>query len=133
MKNMKIHIDIFSKNIYYVSMKNTNGVISMFGLFKKSNVKGVNGKEAKELIANEKKLVIIDIRTANEVAGGKLPKAKHIDFYGSSFQKEIDKLDREGVYLVYCAAGGRSKSAVGLMERMDFKNIYELKGGYGSY
>jgi len=105
----------------------------MFGLFGKSSVKGVNGKEAKELIANEKKLVIIDIRTSNEVAGGKLPKAKHIDFYNPSFQKEIDKLDREGVYLVYCAAGGRSKSAVGIMEKMNFKNIYELKGGYGAY
>lgn len=105
----------------------------MFGLFGKSIVKGVNGKEAKELINNEKKLIILDVRTANEVAGGKIPKSKNIDIYSANFQKEIDKLDREGVYLVYCAAGGRSKSAVGLMEKMNFKNIYELKGGYGSY
>lgn len=105
----------------------------MFGLFKKSIVVGVNGNEARELIKNEKDLVIIDIRTKSEVAGGKIPKSKNIDIYEGKFQSEIEKLDRDGKYLVYCAAGGRSKSAVGLMEKMDFKHIYELKGGYGSY
>lgn len=114
-------------------MKNMNEVNNMFGLFSKSNVKGINGKEARELIKNEKDLTIIDIRTAMEVASGKIPGSKHIDIYSSDFQKKIDKLNRDGKYLVYCAAGGRSRSAVNLMEQMGFKDIYELKGGYGSY
>lgn len=133
MKSMKKHIDIFENLNYYSSMKNTKEVICMFNLFSKSNVKGVNSKEVKDFIKAEKDLVILDIRTLMEVAGGKIPNAKHIDFYGSNFQKEIDKLNRDKKYLVYCAAGGRSKSACGIMDKMGFKNIYELKGGYGAY
>lgn len=105
----------------------------MFGLFSKSNVKGVNGKEVRDLIKSEKDLIILDIRTSMEVSGGKIPNSKHIDFYSSSFQKEIDKLNRDKKYLVYCAAGGRSKSACGIMDKMGFANIYELKGGFGAY
>ena len=33
----------------------------MFGLFSKSNVKGVNGKEVRDLIKSEKDLIILDI------------------------------------------------------------------------
>ena len=62
----------------------------MFGLFSKSNVKGVSGKEVRDLIKSEKDLIILDIRTSMEVSGGKIPNSKHIDFYSSSFQKEID-------------------------------------------
>lgn len=130
---MKNHIDKKMESCYYLCMKNMNGAINMFGFFSKSNVIGVNGKEIKEFIKREKDLVIIDIRTAMEVGSGKIPGAKHIDFYDSSFQSKIDKLDREKKYLVYCASGGRSKAACGLMEKMNFKNIYELKGGYGAY
>lgn len=105
----------------------------MFGLFSKSNAKSVSGKEVKDFIKAEKDLVILDIRTSMEVANGKIPNSKNIDFYSSTFQREIDKLDRNKKYLVYCASGGRSKSACGIMDKMGFKNIYELKGGYGAY
>jgi len=109
------------------------GWFVMFGLFGKSNVKGLNGTEVKELMKKDKNLVVIDIRTSGEVAGGKIPGAKHIDYYGSNFKNEIDKLGREKKYLVYCAAGGRSRAACKLMDKMEFKEIYELKGGYGAY
>lgn len=105
----------------------------MFGIFGKSNVKSISGAEARELIKNDKSLTIIDIRTSPEVNSGKIPGAKHIDFYGSNFKSEIDKLDKNKTYLVYCASGGRSKAACGLMDKLEFKNIYELKGGYGAY
>lgn len=105
----------------------------MFGLFNKSKVIGLNGAEAKELIKKEKDLIILDIRTKSEVASGKIPGSKNIDIYDGKFQSEIDKLDRNKKYLVYCAAGGRSKSACGLMDKMGFQNIYELKGGFGAY
>ena len=114
-------------------MKNMKEVISVFGLFSKNNINSLNGKEVKDFIKSEKDLVILDIRTSMEVAGGKIPNAKHIDFYSGNFQKEIDKLNRDKKYLVYCASGGRSKSACGIMNKMGFKNIYELKGGYGAY
>ena len=51
---MKKHIDIFENLDYYSSMKNMKEVIYMFGLFSKSNVKGVNGKEVKDFIKAEK-------------------------------------------------------------------------------
>ncbi len=110
-----------------------NEVNDMFNFFKKRNIKRINGKEARELIKNEKKLVIIDVRTAMEVASGKIPGSKHMDIYSPDFQKKIEKLNKEDNYLIYCASGSRSYSATKLMDKIGFKNIYELKGGFSSY
>ena len=81
----------------------------------------------------EKDLVIIDIRTSMEFMQGAIKNSKNIDFYHPSFLSEIKKLDRNRKYLIYCASGGRSKAACGLLESLDFQHVYELKGGFSSY
>lgn len=88
-------------------------------------------QEAKELIDREKKLIIIDARTKMEFTyEGKLENAVLIDFLKPRiFKREIQKYDRDKVYLVYCAVGRLSKSVCKLMAELGFKNIYEMSGG----
>ncbi len=73
--------------------------------------------------------VVLDVRTAKEYAGGYISNAINLDYYKPDFKAEIGKLDKEKTYFVYCAAGGRSKSAAELMRQQGFTKIYELNGG----
>ena len=95
----------------------------------------ITPKESKELIAKEKDLVILDIRTEKEfLYEGRLDGAILIDYEKPRiFKREIKKLDRDKTYLVYCATGGISDDACEDMAEMGFKNIYEMKGGLKSW
>jgi rhodanese-related sulfurtransferase len=76
-----------------------------------------------------KDAVVLDVRTAEEYAGGFIDKAINLDFYNPAFKSEIAKLDKTKTYFVYCQAGGRSKSAVELMQKEGFTKLVELNGG----
>jgi len=47
----------------------------------------------------------------------------------SLFMNEIEKLDREKPYLVYCRSGNRSGKACNMMDQLGFGNTYNLIGG----
>lgn len=75
--------------------------------------------------------VIIDVRTADEVAEGMIPEALHIDiFKGQGFIDEINALDTSKSYFVYCKSGGRSGQACAVMSQLGFKHTYNLVGGF---
>lgn len=89
----------------------------------------VDAAAANDLINDNPGLVVLDIRTPEEVAGGTLPGAQVIDFYSSSFQQEIAALDHDATYLVYCRSGSRSEQATRMMADLGFSDVYELDGG----
>lgn len=84
--------------------------------------------EAEKLIA-DKKVVVLDVRTPSEFAAGHIAGATNLDFHDKDFQAKLGKLDKSQPYLVHCAVGGRSGKAGKLMSTMDFKSVYDLKGG----
>lgn len=73
---------------------------------------------------------LIDVRTAQEVAAGKIGDATNIDFYASDFKDQIAKLDKSKRTLIYCASGGRSGNTAQMMKSMGFKEVYDLQGGF---
>jgi len=84
-------------------------------------------------LASSKKAVLLDVRTLEEVAAGKIADAQHLDFYADSFQDDLKKLDKDQPYLVYCKSGGRSAKAARMMQDLGFKEIYNLEGGYTAW
>lgn len=75
--------------------------------------------------------VIIDVRTEEEVANGRIPGAINIDIYkGQGFVYMIDELDKSKNYYVYCAAGARSANACNIMRELGFSEVYNLLGGF---
>ncbi|GJQ63020.1 MAG: rhodanese [Melioribacteraceae bacterium] len=77
----------------------------------------------------DKEAVLIDTRTLGEFNDGHIPDAKLIDIYSPSFQEEIDKLDRNKSYYVYCRSGNRSYHAGLAMKKMGFEKVYNLESG----
>jgi rhodanese-related sulfurtransferase len=92
----------------------------------------VSAEQAFNLIQENRSnpdFIIIDVRTPEEFNDGHIENALNIDFRSDNFSSEIDKLDRDNTYLVYCKSGGRSRGAVDMMLQMDFKEVYNLVVG----
>ncbi|HAV61239.1 MAG TPA: rhodanese-like domain-containing protein [Verrucomicrobiales bacterium] len=97
---------------------------------KKEPVKHVEAEAADKLLKENPKIVVLDIRTPREFAAGHIKDAKNIDFYADDFAAQIGKLDREKSYLVHCASGGRSGKSLELFQKLGFKSVFHLDGGF---
>ena len=92
----------------------------------------INAADASQLLTDNEgstDFVILDIRTPEEFNSGRIAESVNIDFYESSFAAELDKLDKDKTYFVYCNSGNRSGSAMGTMRDLGFVDVYDLDGG----
>ena len=84
----------------------------------------------KNQLESDNNAVIIDVRTPEEYNLFHIPNSKNIDFYNpQNFMQEIEKLDKEHSYYIYCRTGARSANSCVLMSELGFNNIYNLMGG----
>lgn len=86
----------------------------------------------KELMKDES-VQLVDVRTPEEYAKGKIGNATNLNYFDQDFQSQLSTLDKTKPVLVYCASGRRSANAVSLMKEMGFTEIHELKGGYNAW
>ncbi len=96
----------------------------------------IDAAQASELIQENlenEDFVILDVRSPSEFKSGHIPGAVNINYYDSDFEAQLDELDKDKVYLVYCRSGGRSSNALKKMIRLEFKRVYHLKKGYNSW
>ena len=95
-------------------------------------IEDITPQEAFDLIQenqNNPGFVILDVRTAEEFASGYIENAINIDYYSDTFRDELDNLDKNKAYLVYCRSGGRSGSTLDIMAELGFKEVYNILGG----
>lgn len=85
-------------------------------------------------IKNDKKAIVIDVRTPAEWQQGVIEDANlFIDYNSSNFKQQIAKLDQSKTYIIYCKSGGRSAGASQLMSDSGFKNVINMQGGITSW
>ena len=92
----------------------------------------ITGEQAVGLLATNKTVVIIDVRTPAEYVTGYVVGSTNIDFQAADFQTRIAALNRNAEYLVYCASGGRSSQAVAVMDELGFQVVFNVIGGLPS-
>ena len=95
-----------------------------------NGIKTIRTAEAKTLLAQQKDLIILDVRTPQEYAGGHLKNAVLLNKYDPDFEAKLKALDKEKTYLVYCAVGGRSGQTANMMQQMGFKYVYDATEGF---
>jgi rhodanese-related sulfurtransferase len=81
------------------------------------------------LNAGHADFTVIDVRTPAEYAVGHLPGALNRDLSSPTFKDDIDQLEKDKTYLVYCASGVRSTAAAKVMQESGFQRIYNMDGG----
>lgn len=94
-----------------------------------TSFRNVDVTEAKKILGNTN-YTWLDVRTAEEVADGKIGNPMTLDFYADDFKNQIANLPKQKNYIVYCKSGGRSAKACELMKGMGFNNVINLTGGY---
>jgi rhodanese-related sulfurtransferase len=90
--------------------------------------RNVDVKEWEDL-RKDPKVVVLDVRTAEEFADGHMPGAINLDIRGGKFAETLAGLDKSKTYLVHCAVGGRSAKACGQMDGLKFEKVLNLSGG----
>ncbi|MFT6996638.1 MAG: rhodanese-related sulfurtransferase [Cryomorphaceae bacterium] len=105
--------------------------MSIFSSAKKSPT-DLSAEDFKSNMDKDPKAVLLDVRTAGEVAEGTIGDATIIDFFSPNFKEEAKKLSKDKNYYVYCRSGNRSGQAVRFMEGEGF-TAFNLKGGVMSW
>lgn len=89
---------------------------------------------ADELLQNPPDgLVILDVRTPEEFAAGRIAGAVELDLQGAGFEADVAGLDPETPYFVYCHTDNRSGQAVAYMQQQGISSLYELTGGIAAW
>ncbi len=90
--------------------------------------------EFRAAFAADANAVLLDVRTAAEVAERHIPGSIHIDVMQPDFTVNVLDLDPAKNYYVYCRSGGRSAQACMILEESGFTGrIVNLAGGITGY
>lgn len=92
--------------------------------------KNVPTEEAKQLI-EDKKVVVLDVRTPEEFEGGHIPNALLIPL--QELEGRLTELKKDESYLVVCRSGNRSAQASEILINNGFSSIYNMTGGMNDW
>ena len=82
-------------------------------------------------LSKNNNIILLDVRTKEEYAGGRIPKAINIPLDNIELvSKKIP--NKEASIFVYCLSGGRSMQASVALSQMGYTNITNI-GGIMSY
>lgn len=88
----------------------------------------INAEEFKQKSKEDPGLVI-DVRTEEEYQQGHLARVDHhFDLLNGEFEAQLDSLDKDKTYYLYCRSGNRSGKAAELMRENDFARVYNIGG-----
>lgn len=86
-----------------------------------------------KILKDNKKVLILDVRTPIEFKSGHISKAKNIPV--NELSSKINTLSsyKNEEVIVYCASGMRSSNASRILSKNGFSKIYNLSGGIARY
>lgn len=108
---------------------------SLLGIKSKTSdiIDVLNQEDFKKALSNNPGL-LIDVRTAREHLAGHIAKSKNIDIFNTSvFNKFFRDIEKNKPIYLYCRSGNRSQKAAYKLEKMGFKKVIDLKGGYSAW
>lgn len=125
-------MEFINQNILLVSIVVVSGLGLLWPLLGRSNKNEVNPAQA-TLLINREDAHIVDVREADEFAGGHLPEARNIPLAKLVDRvSEIEKYKDKPV-IVCCAAGMRSAKGCGELSKLGFGRVYSLAGGVDAW
>ncbi|MEX0965698.1 MAG: rhodanese-like domain-containing protein [Bacteroidia bacterium] len=77
--------------------------------------------------------VLLDVRNPDEFKEEHIPGAVNIALHSPEFLKQIQKLEKNKTYFIYCRSGQRSAMACEILAQHGFEHIYDLRGGTTFY
>ncbi len=87
----------------------------------------VTVEQAKQLIVQKPRMIILDVRTESEYAQEHIEGAINMPL--SEIDSRLSEMDPEDEFLVYCTSGSRSSMAIATMLENEYTKIYHLPSG----
>jgi rhodanese-related sulfurtransferase len=84
---------------------------------------------AQEFATRSRAGTVLDVRTADEIAQGKIEGALVIDFYSPDFLDQVSQISKDQEIYLYCAVGARSEEAARMLIQQGYTKVYHLEGG----
>jgi len=93
-------------------------------------VKELTIEEARERLKQNAQAVLVDVREDLEWQNGHAAEAVHLG--KGILERDIEKMfpDTKTELIMYCGGGYRSVLTADVAQRMGYKNVASLKGGY---
>ena len=91
----------------------------------------IGPEEAREQIASNSDVAILDVRKPHEIENGKIEGSRRVD--DEVGNEIVRSWPRERQIIVYCEHGERSLSAVQFLKQQGFQNVRSLKGGFAAW
>jgi len=93
----------------------------------------IDANGARDFVTEHEDAVILDVRTPFEYEMSHITGSVNADVQDGSFEDMVANLDPNKKYIVHCAknpSNGRSSRALESMQKLGFKHLYSLEGGF---
>lgn len=96
----------------------------------KKRVKEISVAEARARLAANPKIILLDVREDNEWQAGHAAEAVHLG--KGILERDLEKLfpDPKTEIIMYCGGGFRSALSCDAAQKMGYRNVHSLIGGY---
>jgi len=96
----------------------------------KTRIREISLEQARERLAKNPKAVLLDVREDGEWTAGHAAEAKHLG--KGVLERDIEKIfpDPGTELIMYCGGGFRSAMTCDVAQKMGYKNVFSLAGGY---
>ena len=125
-------MEFINQNILLISIVVVSGLGLLWPMFARPSGNSVNPGEA-TLLINREDAIVVDVREADEFAGGHLPDARNIP--GSKLAERISEIEKykDKPVIVCCTAGMRSAKGCGQLAKLGFTRTHSLAGGVDAW
>lgn len=123
-------MEFVQNNIWLILLAAFSGFMLVFPNLRSkfSGAKEASPIEAVQLM-NHQDALVLDVREANEFAGGHIANARHIPLGQLANNLQTLEKHKDKTIVVNCRSGSRSAMACGILRKHGFANVYNLRGG----
>lgn len=102
-------------------------LVCLVGVAHASPAHNVASGEVKAMLAKDKKVFLLDVRTVDEYRQARLRGATLIPI--NEIERRYFEVPKDRPVVVYCAVGSRSGLVADFLEKKGYKQVYNMKDG----
>lgn len=95
----------------------------------KHTLENLNYEDFLKVVQEDENCVILDVRTAAEFELENIPNAINLDYLSRDLADQLEKLDPNKNYYIYCRTGRRSLRVCVILRNLGFQKVTNLDGG----
>ncbi|HEY0319741.1 MAG TPA: rhodanese-like domain-containing protein [Pyrinomonadaceae bacterium] len=113
-------------------MKHSEGFLNIVN-DAKSRINEVTVEETRERLAENSNARLVDVREDKEWEAGHAAGAEHLGKGIIERDIEASVPDKETELILYCGGGYRSALAADVLQRMGYRKVYSMAGGWKAW